>query len=224
MNHAVAIDYWESLKHKKDVEKAECSARVIAMAMLINDGVNENKQTVAIPCCWVTNRDRTTPLRHLAFICQGPQRCSKVFWRIIQDIPHLLWSHLKEAAEDILHWQPSNMGELNSCSLWMKLGVLFMVKAWALHMFSMCTPGWSTVSYLFNKVTSSKPGWLIGVEACEVIGYCCGLTAVVLILCLIFLDEVKSNKVAQICFIVFSIVAGEWLTSLCNWCSQSRCP
>ena len=85
-----------------------------------------------------------------------------------------------------------------------------MVTGYSTQLFAMDTPGWSSgVARVCTNSKCASPGWYKGVEACEVIGYMCALIAVMLVLCLVFLDEVKSNKVAHICFIIFSIVAGE---------------
>ncbi|ELT96607.1 hypothetical protein CAPTEDRAFT_208802 [Capitella teleta] len=95
------------------------------------------------------------------------------------------------------------MGDLNASSLWMKLGLFFTTTGWAMDLFALQSFG--------GSLSNTKVSWYQAVEAFEVIGYLCALVAVVLILCLVFLDEVQGNKIAHICYIVFSLVAGVFL-------------
>jgi len=85
------------------------------------------------------------------------------------------------------------MGEFKDATLWMKLAFL------------MCTIGFYLDLYGFST------GILDGyneVRAAMVIGFLCFLVAFVLALCLIFLDELKDNKPALICLIIFALLAG----------------
>ena len=104
------------------------------------------------------------------------------------------------------------MAELKDSSVWLRLGVLLMVLAYGVFVFSLDTPGGSSgaVTTCNSQGKCSRAGWSRAVEAFEVMGYLCGLTALLLVLCLVFMDEVKGNKAAHICFIIFALVAGEW--------------
>ena len=91
------------------------------------------------------------------------------------------------------------MAEFKDASLWMKLAFLF-----------------STIATIID-LHGFSAGIVDGhndVRAAMVIGFLCLLVAFVLAICLIFLDELKGNKAALICFIIFALLAGKWLLRL----------
>jgi len=85
------------------------------------------------------------------------------------------------------------MGDFKEATLWMKLAFLMVTVGFILDLY-----GFSTgILDGFNEVRGAM-----------VIGFLCFLVAFVLALCLIFLDELKGNKPALICLIVFALLAG----------------
>ena len=87
------------------------------------------------------------------------------------------------------------MAEFKDNSLWMKLAFLLITLGFLIFLFSIGYGGSS---------------WRHSAEGCFIVGFLCFLVAVILGLCLMFLDEVKGNKAAQICFIIFALLAGEY--------------
>ncbi|ELT96606.1 hypothetical protein CAPTEDRAFT_226296 [Capitella teleta] len=87
------------------------------------------------------------------------------------------------------------MAEFRDAKLWMKLAFLFIMLGFVQELFAIAMG-------LGNSYVKDS------IEACMVIGFLCFLVAVVLGLGLMFLDELAGNKIAQICFIVFALIAG----------------
>ena len=86
------------------------------------------------------------------------------------------------------------MGEFKDASLWMKLAFLFSV---------------ISLIVVLHGFSSGIVDGYDDVRGCMVVGYLCLLVAFVLALCLVFLDELKDNKPALICLIVFALLAGK---------------
>lgn len=87
------------------------------------------------------------------------------------------------------------MGDFKDASLWMKVAFLMITIGFLVDLFS-----------YVEGVGAGFGG--SGAEACFVIGFLCFVSALVLGLAIIFLDELKGNKPASICFIIFSLIAG----------------
>lgn len=108
------------------------------------------------------------------------------------------------------------MGEFKDASLWMKLAFLMITIGFILDLFGFATG----ILDSYNDV-----------RGCMVIGFLCFLVAFVLALCLIFLDELKDNKPALICFIIFALIAGLatiigvalWGGNRNRFCSNGTC-
>ena len=86
------------------------------------------------------------------------------------------------------------MGEFKDASLWMRLAFLMVALGLLLDL---------------HGLSSGVPDTYGDVRGCMIIGFLCLLVAFVLALCLIFLDELKGNKAALICLIVFALIAGK---------------
>lgn len=98
------------------------------------------------------------------------------------------------------------MADFASSSMWMKLAMMAVSVAFSMHLFSMDAPGWSQVQC--TDATCRSTDAMKAVQALEVIGFLCVLTALFLSLCLLLLDELKGNKLALIFLCVFSFLAG----------------
>ena len=85
------------------------------------------------------------------------------------------------------------MAEFKDASLWMRLAFLMVTIGLLLDLHGLS----SGVNDVYGDVRGTM-----------VIAYLCFLVAFVLALCLIFLDELKGNKAALICLIVFALIAG----------------
>ena len=87
------------------------------------------------------------------------------------------------------------MAEFKDAALWVRLAMLLTVVGFLLD--------------LFGFATGMGSGWGgVGTEACMVIGFLCFLAACFMLLCLVFLDELKDNKGCKIAIIVLCFVAG----------------
>ena len=86
------------------------------------------------------------------------------------------------------------MGDFDSAPLWMRLSMWFVDFSLILFCFAMATG-----SYGASELTA----------AMLILAFICMLVAVVLAQSLVFLDELKGNKPALICLIVFALVGGE---------------
>jgi hypothetical protein len=112
------------------------------------------------------------------------------------------------------------MTELNAASTWLKLAMFTITLAFSMHLFSMDGDGFGTASYgsacgqWYASQSSGQPpkGCNLNahraVQALEIIGFISTLTAMFLVLCLVLVDELKGNKIAQICVIVTSLLGG----------------
>ena len=86
------------------------------------------------------------------------------------------------------------MPELKDAPVWKKW-FFFCIALAMTHLF-----------FTFSMVTALPSK---GAQACAVIGYLGIIVALVLALGIIFTDELNSNKIALICFVVFAFVGGE---------------
>ncbi|KAK2140737.1 hypothetical protein LSH36_1263g00002 [Paralvinella palmiformis] len=100
------------------------------------------------------------------------------------------------------------MAEFKDASLWMRLAFLMVTIGLLLDLHGLS----SGVNDVYGDVRGTM-----------VIAYLCFLVAFVLALCLIFLDELKGNKAALICLIVFALIAGlAVIIGVALWGGNSR--
>ena len=84
------------------------------------------------------------------------------------------------------------MGEFKDTSMWLKLAFIFSAMA--------------SIFWLFGAL--QMPVW-DETEACYIIAYFGLIVGLILISCIIFVDECQGNKPALICFVIFIFVGGE---------------
>ena len=85
------------------------------------------------------------------------------------------------------------MGEFKAANLWLKVAL------WMIDM--------SMFMDLFAHAVGAVGTWS-SVRTCLILGFICMLVSVTLVQGLVFLNELKDNKIALICLIVFALLGG----------------
>lgn len=103
------------------------------------------------------------------------------------------------------------MGEFNECGLWMKLTFLTAIIGFTLDLFGMSMGlGNSGAMGSVPNIGGMLPGGDgRDVNGLLVTGFLFFLGASSLLLVVVHLDEMKSSKIALICFVVMAFLAGE---------------
>lgn len=100
------------------------------------------------------------------------------------------------------------MGEFNDCGLWMKLTFLTSTIGFLLDLFGM-SMGMGGFAAASTVAGAYKGGNGHDVAGLLVTGFLLFLAAAALLLVIVHIDEMKSSKIAAICFIVMAFLAGQ---------------
>lgn len=98
------------------------------------------------------------------------------------------------------------MGEFSEATSWMKGAMVLAVLALGLHCFATATPGWSSYSLACPLTECSDRQQAI--QALQIIAFILAVTACVMVVCEVLLDELRGNKLFYIAFIVIIFVSG----------------
>lgn len=90
------------------------------------------------------------------------------------------------------------MGDFKDAKLWIKVSFLMMMLGFTLDLFAFATG----LGVFFDKTS---------IEAMLIIGFLCFLIGSILVLCLVFMDECKDNKILKIIYVIVAFVAGKIL-------------